>query len=116
MAYIENREIKSPNSNNWEIKIQIHEKSTKEQRNQNQPKPMRNQPKNREIKTTHIHKKSTKEHTKKSKSTHTHEKSNQITHKEIKTQNTNHNPKLQKSNSTNKSTNTRFMRRKGIEH
>ena len=33
-------------------------------------------------------------------------------HKEIKTLNTNHNPNLQKSNSINKSTNPRFMRRK----
>ena len=73
----------------------------KEQRNHIQPIPMRNQP---------------KEHTEKSKPTQTHEKSNQRTHREIKTQNTNHNPKLQKSNSTNKSTNPRFMRRKGIEH
>ena len=53
-----------------------------------------------------------KEHTKKSKPTHTHEKSNQRTHREIKTQNTNHNPKLQKSNSTNKSTNPRFNKTK----
>ena len=45
MAYKENREIRNPDSNNWEIKTQIHEKSTKEQRNQNQPRPMRNQPK-----------------------------------------------------------------------
>ena len=51
MAYIENKEIKNPDSNNWEIKTQIHEKSTKEQRNQNQPRPKRNQLKNREIKT-----------------------------------------------------------------
>ena len=48
--------------------------------------------------------------------THTHEKSNQRTHREIKTENTNHNPKLQKSNSTKKSTNPRFMRQKEIEH
>ena len=54
--------------------------------------------------------------TEKSKPTHTHEKSNQRTHREIKTQNINHNPKVQKSNSTNKSTKPRFMRRKEIEH
>ena len=75
MAYIENREIKNPDSNNWEIKTQIHEKpknreiktnpnpweinqtteklkqpipirnQPKEQRNHNQPIPKRNQPK-----------------------------------------------------------------------
>ena len=73
----------------------------KEQRNHIQPIPIRNQP---------------KEHTEKSKPTHTHEKSNLRTHREIKTQNTNHNPKLKKSNSTNKSTNPRFIRRKEIEH
>ena len=73
----------------------------KEQRNHIQTIPIRNQP---------------KEHTEKSKPTHTHEKSNLGTHREIKTQNTNHNPKLKKSNSTNKSTNPRFIRRKEIEH
>ena len=73
----------------------------KEQRNHIQPIPMRNQP---------------KEHTEKSKPTQTHEKSNQRTHRKIKTQNTNHDPKLQKSNSTNKSTSPRFMRRKEVEH
>ena len=131
MAYMENREIQNPVSSNWESKTQIHEKSTKEQRNQNQPRPMRiNQrtekskqpipikinPKNREIisntypweinpKNTQRNqnqlkpmRNQTKEHTEKSKP---------------KTQNTNHNPKLQKSN---KSTNPRFMRRKEVEH
>ena len=74
MAYIENKEIKNPDSNNWEIKTQIHEKSTKEQRNQNQPIPMRNQP---------------KEHIEKSKPTQTHEKSHQRTQRN---QNPKHKP------------------------
>ena len=86
---------------------------------------MRNQPKHREIKTNpdlwEIN-----QRIEKPKLINTHEESTQRTekskpspiiyqpkeHREIKTQNTNHNPNLQKSNSTNKSTNPRFMRRK----
>ena len=52
MAYIEIREIQNPDSNNWEIKTQIHEKSKPTQTHENQPK-------NREIKTAHTHEKST---------------------------------------------------------
>ena len=85
-----NREIKT-NPDPWE--------STKEQRNQNNPYPWEINPKNRELITNPYPWEIT-----------------QRTHREIKTQNTNHNPKLQKSNSTNKSTNPRFMRRKEIEH
>ena len=96
--------------------LYVAQVSAKDQRNQNQTRPMRNQPKNREIKTTHTHEKSTQRTHREIKPTHTYEKSNQRTHREIKTQNTNHNPKVQKSNGTNKSTNPRFMRRKEIEH
>ena len=48
--------------------LYVAQVSAKDQRNQNQPRPMRNQPKNGEIKTTH-----------------THEKLTQRTHREIKT-------------------------------
>ena len=102
MAYIENKEIKKPYSKNWEIKTQIHEKSTKEQRNQNQPRPKRNQLKNREIKTNldpwEIKPKNTQ-----------------------RNQNPKHKPQTTSQNYRNKiaqisPTNPRFMRRKGIEH
>ena len=39
--------------------LYVAQVSAKDQRNQNQTRPMRNQPKNREIKTTHTHEKST---------------------------------------------------------
>ena len=68
---------------NREIKTQIHEKSIKEQRNQNQLKPMRINPSSVQIKTIH-----------------THEKSTQRTHRKIITHKTNHNPKLQKDRKT----------------
>ena len=45
MAYKENREIRNPDSNNWEIKTQIHEKSTKEQRNQPKEHTEKSKPK-----------------------------------------------------------------------
>ena len=72
----------------------------KEQTNHNQPIPMRNQPKeHREIKTNSYPREINPMNTQRNQNPR---------HK--------HNPKLQKSNSTNKSTNPRFMRRKEIEH
>ena len=102
-----NREIKT-NPDPWE--------STTEQRNQNNPYPWEINPKNREIISNPYPWETNPKNTEKSKPTQTHEKSNQRTHRKIKTQNTNHDPKLQKSNSTNKSTSPRFMRRKEVEH
>ena len=71
MVYIENREIKHPDSNNWEIKTQIHEKPTKQQRNQNNPYPYEINPKNREIITNPYQREINPKNTEKSKSTNT---------------------------------------------
>ena len=66
MAYIENREIQNPDSKKRKIKTQTHEKSTKEQRNQNQHRPMRINQRIEKPKLTHTHEEST-QRTEKSK-------------------------------------------------
>ena len=83
------------------FKTQIHEKSTKEQRNQNQPRPMRINQRTEKSKQP-IHMRNQPK-----------EQRNHIQPIPIRNQPKEH---TQKSNSTNKSTNPRFMRRKEVEH